>query len=239
MPVSSGGFTAFRINHSDVRLRDDLMASAPAIVARVNALWREKSGAGNRAGGFRLAIDGAPDLFVRLARRGGAMRFITSDLHLGLYARAMRELGLTAEALRRGIPVVEPIGAIVNWLAPLVYRAAFISRAMRGMTLWEFLCADDDPTVRMHVLELARAAIETMHEKGLFHADLNLHNLFVTHARESFSIVILDLDKARMFPKPLGLRLRRANLARLARSARKLDPEGRRLDAAARRILCE
>ncbi|HYA34129.1 MAG TPA: hypothetical protein VEF03_00855, partial [Candidatus Binataceae bacterium] len=115
MPVSSGGFTAFRIDHSDVRLRDDLMASATTIVAHVNSLWREQSGAGNRAGGFRLKVEGAPELFVRLARRGGAMRFITSDLHVGLYARAMHELTVTTEALRRGISVVEPMGAIVNW----------------------------------------------------------------------------------------------------------------------------
>ena len=32
------------------------------------------------------------------------------------------------------------------------------------MTLWEFVQTDDDPTVRQHVLEQARAAIDTMHD---------------------------------------------------------------------------
>ena len=108
---------------------------------------------------------------------------------------------------------------------------------MPGMTLWQFLQTDDDPTVRSHVLEQARAAIETMHAKGLSHADLNLHNLLVTKARESFAVMILDLDKSRLYDSPLSPAMRRANLARLARSARKLDPAGKILDAAALAIL--
>ena len=76
-----------------------------------------------------------------------------------------------------------------------------------------------------------------MHEKGLFHADLNLHNLLVTRARESFTLTIIDLDKARLFDAPLSSAMRRANAARLMRSARKLDPSGQFLDEAALSIL--
>jgi RIO-like serine/threonine protein kinase len=82
----------------------------------------------------------------------------------------------------------------------------------------------------MHVIEQARQALETMHGLGLFHADLNLHNLFVTKTRESFAVAILDLDKAQFFQRPLPARMRARNLARLRRSARKLDPDGRYLD---------
>jgi tRNA A-37 threonylcarbamoyl transferase component Bud32 len=105
------------------------------------------------------------------------------------------------------------------------------------MTLWEFLKTDDDPTVRSHVLGQARAAIDTMHKQGLFHADLNLHNILVTQARESFTVIIIDLDKARLYDAPLPAAMRRANAARLVRSARKLDPSGRFIDAAALAIL--
>lgn len=68
--------------------------------------------------------------------------------------------------------------------------------------------------------------IDRMHEAGLFHDDLNLHNLFVTRIAESFTIVILDLDKARLYSKPLNSQLRRLNFDRLARSAHKLDRTG-------------
>jgi len=133
--------------------------------------------------------------------------------------------------------VAEPMGAMVEWIGPALYRGFFLTRAVRGMTLWEFVKTDDDPTVRSHVLAQARAAIDTMHAKGLFHADLNLHNLLVTRARDSFTVIIIDLDKSRLFDAPVPPAMRRANAARLMRSARKLDPSGKFLDASALSIL--
>ena len=62
---------------------------------------------------------------------------------------------------------------------------------------------------------------------------LNLHNLLVTRRAESFSVVILDLDKARLYHPPLVPSLRRRNFDRLIRSARKLDPKGEFVDAEA------
>jgi 3-deoxy-D-manno-octulosonic acid kinase len=151
--------------------------------------------------------------------------------------RPLTELAVTIEAMRRGIPVAEPMGAMVEWIAPVFYRGFFLTRAVPGMTLWEFLQTDDDPTVRSHVLGQARTAIDTMHEKGLFHADLNLHNLLVTQVRESFTVIIIDLDKSRLFDASVSPAMRRSNAARLMRSARKLDPSGKILDAAALSIL--
>ena len=138
----------------------------------------------------------------------------------------------------KGLPVaICTMGAMVQWIAPAVYRGFFLSRAIPGMTLWEFLCTDDDPVVIKHVLTIARAAIVTMHDKGLFHADLNLHNLMVTQSGESFKVIILDLDKARLFDSAVKPALRAKNAARLLRSARKLDPQGTHLDASALSIL--
>lgn len=77
----------------------------------------------------------------------------------------------------------------------------------------------------------------TMHDKGLFHADLNLHNLMVTQSGESFKVVILDFDKARIYDSSLRPALRSANARRLLRSARKLDPAGRYLDKSVLSIL--
>jgi tRNA A-37 threonylcarbamoyl transferase component Bud32 len=105
------------------------------------------------------------------------------------------------------------------------------------MTLWEFLRTDDDPSVRAHVLERAREAIETMLRNGLQHADLNLENLFVTPHGESFAVIILDLDKARLDDRPVSGSARRRIAARLMRSAHKLDPRGAFLDTAALTIL--
>jgi 3-deoxy-D-manno-octulosonic acid kinase len=136
-------------------------------------------------------------------------------------------LAVAAEACRRGIAVAEPLGAIVQRLLPGVYRGAFLTRALQGMTLWQFVQTDDDAQVRMHVMAKVRQLIDFAHEMGLFHADLNLHNIFVTTAGESFSVALLDLDKARIYAGALAPKLRASNLRRLRRSIGKLDPHGR------------
>ena len=155
------------------------------------------------------------------------MRFIASDWYMGLTPRPFRELAVAAEARRRGIAIAEPLGAIVQRILPGIYRGAFLTRALHGMTLWQFVQTDDDPQVRMHVAAQARRVIDFAHQKGLFHADLNLHNIFVTTAGESFSVALLDLDKARIYAGALAPSLRADNLHRLRRSIGKLDPRGR------------
>jgi hypothetical protein len=224
-------------------LRADLAPHADALAAALGELGAANStetgnrGAGNRGGGFKLTLPGGPELFVRHARRGGAMRRVLDDLYFGFHPRPLSELRVTAEAARRGVPLAEPIGAAVRWVVPGLYRGFFITRAASGMTLWEFLRTDDDPSVRAHVLERAREAIETMLREGLHHPDLNLHNLFVTPHGESFAVIILDLDKARLHDRPVSGAARRRIAARLLRSAHKLDPHGRFLDSTALSIL--
>lgn len=235
---ASRDFVRLTAGPYELHLRSDMTAHAGALAMRLPALAGARTGgAGNRGGGFRLPLDEGPELFVRRARRGGAVRFILDDLYFGLRPRPVRELTVTAEAAKRGVPVAEAIGAAVRWVAPALYRGFFITRAIAGMTLWEFMQTDDDPDVRAHVLGCARAAIETMMRCGLDHPDLNLHNLFVTPHGESFGVLILDLDKARLHAGPLSAPARRRIAARLARSVRKLDPQGRYLDASALSIL--
>jgi 3-deoxy-D-manno-octulosonic acid kinase len=227
-------FSTFKVGRRELVLRRDLVPHAAQIMQRLAE--DPETGMGNRRSGFLLELDGI-ELFARRCRRGGMVASLLDDIYVGLAPRPFNELGVAVEAMKRGIPTAEPMGAMVEWIGPALYRGFFMTRAVRGMTLWEFVQTDDDPTVRRHVLEQARAAIATMHDKGLFHPDLNLHNLLVTRAAESFTVVIIDLDKARLLDGPLSTAMRRANLARLMRSARKLDPSGKFLDAAALSIL--
>ena len=230
------GFQSFQLGRRVVYLRRDLAVRAPAIVASLSALGSAE-GAGNRLSGFALKLEDGTELFARINRRGGLIQRALKDLYVGIRARPVRELAVAAEARRRGIPVAEPIGAMVEWIAPIVYRSVFLTRALAGMTLWEFLRIDDDAFVRAHIIKQARQALDTMHQLGLFHADLNLHNLFVIQSRESFAVAILDLDKARLFHGPVPARMRTRNLARLRQSVRKLDPDRRYLDSDALELL--
>jgi hypothetical protein len=232
------GFSRISVSPYQLYLHNDLIPHAAAVVVRLRQTGNMgATAAGNRGSGFKLQLTGGPDVFVRRARRGGAIRFLLDDVYLGFRPRPFRELLVATEAAERGVPVAQPLGAVVQWLWPGLYRGFFLTRPVHGMTLWEFACTDDDPDVRAHVLERARAAIEMMLRCGLYHPDLNLHNLFVTPRKESFGVIILDLDKARLFRRALGGSARRRISARLARSARKLDPGGRYFDSAAMGIL--
>ncbi len=207
-------FTRIRLGRRDIILHRDVAALASAILQSLGTLGAAGAlGAGNRQSAFRINIEGAPEMYARRSRRGGIIASILNDVYLGINPRPLIELAVTVAAMNRGVPVAEPMGAIVEWIGPALYRGFFLTRAMPGMTLWEFIQTDDDPVVRSHVLEQARAAIETMHRKGLLHADLNLHNLLVTQAGESFTVMILDLDKSRLYDSPLSPAMRRTNLA--------------------------
>lgn len=230
-------FTRISLERRTIVLHRDVAGKAAEIIAHLNMMSRGAAGAGNRGSGFKIALDNRLEIFARRSRRGGMIRFLLSDLYIGAHPRQFRELDVSIEARRREIPVAEPLGAFVEWAGPLLYRGYFLSRAVSGMTLWEFVRTDDDPTVRAHVLGEAHAAIWKMHDRGLFHADLNLHNLFVAKEGESFAVMILDLDKSRIFAPPLGASMRQANLERLRRSVRKLDPAGQYFDVSALALL--
>jgi len=231
---STPNFSTFTIGRRELVIHRDIASQAAQIMLKLGELKSAvEAGAGNRQSAFRLSLAEGTELFARRGRRGGMIASILSDIYAGITPRPLTELAVTIEAMRRGIPLAEPMGAMVEWIGPALYRGFFLTRAVRGMTLWEFLKTDDDSTVRSHVLGQARAAIDTMHDNGLFHADLNLHNLLVTEARERFTVIIIDLDKSRLFDAPLSSAMRRANAVRLTRSARKLDPSGKILDATA------
>ena len=235
---SDPNFSTFKLGRRELVLHRDIASQAAEILKKLDALSSApEAGTGNRKSAFRMQLDDGLKLYARRGRRGGLIASILSDVYVGIAPRPLNELAVTVQAMKRGIPVAEPMGAMVEWIGPALYRGFFLTRAVRGMTLWQFVKTDDDPTVRNHVLAQARAAIDAMQANGLFHADLNLHNLLVTQARDSFTVIIIDLDKARLFDAPLSPAMRRANAARLLRSARKLDPSGLFLDAAALSIL--
>jgi hypothetical protein len=235
---SAPEFDEFESGRFKLMLHRDLASHAATLVQRISALRASNQpGAGGRASVHRVKLGDGVEVMVRRSLRGGMMRHLVRDLFVGLEARPLAELKITLEARRRNIPVADPVGAVVEWLAPLLYRGWFVTRPLSGMTLWEFMQTDDDPAVREHVLMASRDSIRDLEDGGLLHPDLNLHNLFVTKSGEKFVVVILDLDKARFLDWPLPEGIRRQQADRLARSARKLDPAGQYFDAKAFAIL--
>ena len=230
-------FIKSELGRKVVYLHREVASFAPQILLEIDRTLRSgRKGAGNRESGYLIDIEGAPKLFVRRSTRGGMMRVLGS-VYFGFATRMVHELNVISEARNRGVSVPEPMGAIVEKVSPAVYRGAVLTKAIPGMTLWEFVKVENDPSSLSHVVRMARRAIDTMHARGIFHDDLNLHNLYVSTASEEFDVVILDFDKAKISAHELSPAQRRRNFKRLADSIRKLDPEGRYFDDASVEVL--
>ena len=218
-------------------LHREIAPFAPALLLEIDRTLRSgKKGAGNRESGYPINVEGAPQLFVRRSMRGGMMQFM-GDIYLGFIPRMVYELNVIAEAHRRGVPVPEAMGAIVDNVAPAIYRGAVLTKAIPGMTMWEFAKVETDPRSLSHVLRMARYSVDTMHEHGFVHDDLNLHNLYVSMAGDGFTVVILDFDKAKLLSKAVPTSQRKRNFKRLEESIRKLDPKGQYLSDASLKIV--
>ncbi len=230
-------FIKSQLGRKTAYLHREVAPFAAALLLEIDRTLRSgKKGAGNRESGHPISVDGAPKLFVRRSMRGGMMR-VLGDFYVGFVPRMVYELNLVTEARNRGVSVPEPMGAIVEKVSPAIYRGAVITKAIPGMTMWEFVKVETDPRSLGHVVRMARYSIDTMHEQGLFHDDLNLHNLYVSMAGDGFTVVILDFDKARISSTAVSRSQRKRNLKRLASSIRKLDPHGRYLDDESLKIM--
>jgi len=177
-----------------------------------------------RGSAWRLELPGGLRVVVRLYRRGGLVARVVRDTYLGPRPRPLHELAVTVEARRRGVPAPEVLGARVE--GGLVYRGALVTAEVPdACTLIQALRAATDGRERSTLAGRAGRTVSRLHHAGVYHADLNLTNLLVTpHAADD--VVVVDFDRARMRDEPLGARPRRRNLARLARSLAKLDPNG-------------
>ena len=188
---------------------------------------------GGRGGAFRVTLSGIVAV-VRPYRRGGLPgRFVRETyLSLARSPRPFQELRVTADLRVRGVSVPEPFAAAVRWRGCGRYRGVFASAWIDGsMSLWELLRQRPAGGVRLAALRASAGVIARLHRVGAAHPDLNLNNILV---RESAAWLI-DFDHGRLRATPDA---QRRSLARLRRSARKLDPSGAFVTDADLAVLC-
>jgi 3-deoxy-D-manno-octulosonic acid kinase len=185
--------------------------------------WRERgalrSQAGGR-GGVQIIATPAGECVLRHYHRGGMVAALMGDRYLWRGADATRcfaEFRLLAEIVRLGLPGPAPIAARYRRHGPF-YRADLITRRIAdAQTLAECIAG------RQLDAELARetgALVARFHRAGIWHADLNAHNVLVTSAE----LHLIDFDRGRLRAPAEGWRL--ANLQRLHRSLVKLSRPG-------------
>ena len=176
---------------------------------------------------------------VRHYHRGGLVRHFVRDLYWDRPPRPLAELICTETARQRGAPTVAVLGAGVQWVTACLYRGMLITQEAEGfVTLWEWLRTRPAGAAREAVVVAVARAIAQLHEVGVAHADLNLTNILVRVAVDTPAVLLIDFDRARVFPGPLARHWRERNLRRLRRSLDKLDPAGQLFSPTDLEIFC-
>lgn len=164
---------------------------------------------------------------VRAYHHGGLFGSITGRIFLAWPARPFRELAITEEIRRRGVPTVEVYGACTEIVWGPFYRAWLITRELEGaQDLWA--ACQNGLFVEMgreRVLRAVAAALRKLHREGVYHSDLNMKNILIRAESEGVRGYIIDFDRARLLLGQVPRQLADRNLKRLLRSVRKLDPE--------------
>lgn len=202
--------------------------SAIAHVERFEADWFERAywqGRGladsARSGRGEVSFVRAPfgHCVLRHYHRGGMVARVMGDRYLWTGAertRSFAEFRLLAALSDRHLPVPEPVAARYNRHG-VHYRADLITRCIENTrTLAAVLSAGRcDATVAVGV----GATVARFHAAGVYHADLNAHNILLGGHR----VWVVDFDRGELRDPARTWQL--ANLARLKRSLLKLGAD--------------
>ncbi len=166
------------------------------------------------------------DAVLRAYRRGGVIARLSRDWYWwrgSAATRPFREFRLTAAMHQEGLPVPRPLAARYV-RSGLGYRAALITeRIADARTLAE--CVQANAGIDWSAIGRMLAQF---HARGLWHADLNAHNILIDKAGTHW---LIDLDRGRL-RSPNGA-WRQGNIDRLQRSLIKLGALDRVDDFAA------
>ncbi len=185
--------------------------------ARHAALRAADGGRGNT---WILAV-GSGEWVLRHYRRGGLVRHISRDYYLWQRlenTRPWREWKLLAELYREGLPVPQPVAAQVTRHGP-AYRGDLITRLIPGTR--SLAARLEDTSIEFLPWRKIGNCIRRFHNAGVYHADLNAHNILVDSHND---VYLIDFDRGER--RSPSVRWQEANLKRLLRSLHKLAVPG-------------
>jgi 3-deoxy-D-manno-octulosonic acid kinase len=191
------------------------------------AYWRARGALqaqGGGRGGVAVIDTPAGACVLRHYHRGGLVARVNRDRYLWTGAartRSFAEFHLLAHVAALGLPAPQPVAARyrrhgLSYTADLITRRIDDARTLAQMLVEGRLDAD-----------LARevgALVARFHREGIWHADLNAHNVLVAGG----ALYLIDFDRGALRRPAEGWRL--ANLARLRRSLVKLGADARNPD---------
>lgn len=207
---------------------DAEIMQAPCVEHFNPSFWSGRGAVTGSAGGRRLAyfIEDATELastgtlhmVLRHYYRGGLVAKLSEDLFVGrdiARSRAMQEFSLLAYMHRANLPVPKPYAALCSKHG-LFYRSDI---------LIEQLPCDSDLYTALQKSPLNAGqwqglgrVIAQFHQAGIYHSDLNCHNVLIREQGEHTDFWIIDFDKCEQRSRG---KWQDKNLARLLRSFNK------------------
>ncbi len=138
-------------------------------------------------------------------------------------SRPIREFLLVAGMYERGLPVPRPVAALCEFRGFVSTGTILTARIPSARTLAELLQADNcHDVLTPQLFSQIGKCIHRFHAAGVWHADLNAHNILLD---SKFRVFLIDFDRARFTP---GRAIKgESNLKRLKRSLSKLWPAGK------------
>jgi tRNA A-37 threonylcarbamoyl transferase component Bud32 len=172
---------------------------------------------------------------VRKYRHGGLLRCLTGDCFF-FGARPFREVVVTEKVRSAGVPTLEILAAVMERGWGGWYRGYLITRYLPSATdLISYLDKESASKKRQEVIAKAAQAVQKIHARGIYHADLHLKNFLVEEKKEI--VYLIDFDKSTVSDR-LRPSQRMKNLKRLDRSAEKLKRLGLPLTKGDKEIFC-
>lgn len=169
------------------------------------------------------APHGGMPVAVRTFQHGGMLWNLAPLAVRRLYgspARVLEELALYARARARGVPTLDPLGAVLHRRGPRRWQLALVTRWLEGSEdLRAPFGPETSPAERCAVWSAVGRSVAALHEAGFEHADLHVGNLLShRNGAGAFTVTVIDLDRCRDHGRPLSPARRSANLLRLYRS---------------------
>ncbi len=181
--------------------------------------WRERGAlrleSGGR-GGVAIIDTPAGECVLRHYRRGGAVASLMADRYVWTGAsrtRPFAEFRLLAHIAERSLP--GPIAVVAGYRRHgLFYSADLITRRIDdAKTLADYISGN---RFDREIAEEVGALVARFHREGIWHADLNAHNVMIAPT----GLYLIDFDRGRVREPETGWQ--QDNLQRLRRSLLKL-----------------
>ena len=154
------------------------------------------------------------DWTLRYYQRGGLIAHFNSHTHLYLgqsFVRSFSEFRLLQTMYHLGLPVPKPVAASYHGIGGLWYQAQIIMEKIPEATPFSQHLLSGDPALWTEVGQLIRR----FHDRGVYHADLNCHNILIKKEQ----LYLIDFDKSLFMTCE---HWKKHNLRRLKRSIEKL-----------------